>query len=243
MDRLRPWGLSLWRALPEFRVLAVLALVAAAIWGFAELADEVLEGETHALDQAVLLALRHPADPSDPLGPLWLEELVRDFTALGGYGVLVLLVLAAAVFLVLQRQLNAALFLVLAIGGGQLLTSLLKLGFDRPRPDLVPHGTLIQTASFPSGHAMMSAVTYLTLGAILVRAQPQRVLKVYLIALAILLTVIVGFSRVYLGVHWPTDVLAGWALGAAWALLCWLIAWWLRIHDRPPPAPGTAAAP
>jgi undecaprenyl-diphosphatase len=222
-------------------VLAVLALVAATIWGFAELADEVLEGETHAFDEALLLALRNPADPSDPLGPLWLEELIRDFTALGGYGVLVFLVLAAVGFLVLQRQLNAALFLVLAIGGGQLLTSLLKLGFDRPRPDLVPHGTLVQTASFPSGHAMMAAVTYLTLGAILARAQPQRRLKIYLIALAILITMAVGFSRVYLGVHWPTDVLAGWALGAAWALLCWLIAWWLRIRDRPPPEPGRAA--
>jgi undecaprenyl-diphosphatase len=137
--RLRQWPLALWSALPEFRVLAVLSLVAAAIWGFAELAEEVLEGETHAFDQALLLGLRNPADPSDPLGPLWLEELLRDFTSLGGYGVLVFLVLAAAGFLVLQRQINAALFLVLAIGGGQLLTSLLKMGFDRPRPDLVPH--------------------------------------------------------------------------------------------------------
>ena len=212
----------------EFALLLALALAAAAIWGFAELADEVMEGETHAFDEQILLALRSPTDRSDPLGPSWLEEAMRDFTALGSVGVLSFITLAAAGFLALQRKTHAALFVLVAVGGGQLLSTLLKIGFDRPRPDLVPHGSVVYTASFPSGHSMMAAVTYLTLGALLARVQPRRRLKLYLVALAIILTVAVGVSRVYLGVHWPSDVLAGWAIGAAWALLCWAAALWLQ---------------
>jgi undecaprenyl-diphosphatase len=114
-----------------------------------------------------------------------------------------------------------------SVGGGIAFSTLFKQGFDRPRPDLVPHATEVYTASFPSGHAMMAAVTWLTLAAMLARVQPTRPLKIYLFALAALITVLVGVSRIYLGVHWPTDVLAGWTAGAAWALACWLVAWWL----------------
>ena len=212
----------------ELALLLVLALAASAIWGFAELTDEVLENETHAFDESVLLALRSPTDRSDPLGPGWLEEFMRDITALGSTGVLAFITLAVAGFLVLQRKANAALFVVVAVGGGMLLSTLLKMGFDRPRPDLMPHGSEVYTASFPSGHSMMAAVTYLTLGALLARVQPRRRLKLYLLGLAIVLTAAVGFSRVYLGVHWPTDVVAGWTLGAAWALLCWSGLLWLQ---------------
>lgn len=83
-------------------------------------------------------------------------------------------------------------------------------------------------SSFPSGHSKLSAVTYLTLGGLLARMHPQPWVKTYLLLLATLLTFLVGVSRVYPGVHWPTDVLAGWAAGAAWALLCWLFAGWLQ---------------
>jgi undecaprenyl-diphosphatase len=240
---------ALWRASVgrwaerEFTVLAALALAAAALWGFVELAGEVLEGETRAFDERILLALRSPADPSDPLGPGWLEELMRDVTGLGSTGVLTFITLAAAGFLALDRKTHAALLVVAAVGGGMLLSTLLKMGFDRPRPDLVPHGTLVYTASFPSGHATLSAVAYLTLGALLARVQPRLVLKLYLLGLAILLTVSVGVSRVYLGVHWPTDVLAGWALGAAWALFCWAAALWLQRRgqvESPGPDPEAA---
>jgi undecaprenyl-diphosphatase len=215
---LAPLGRSVRR---EFALLASLAVAAAAIWLFAELADEVMERETHAFDEAVLLALRNPADPSDPLGPRWLEEFARDVTALGSVGILAFITLAAAGFTALQRKVHAALFIIAAIGGGLLLSTLMKIGFDRPRPDLVPHGAMVYTASFPSGHSMLAAVTYLTLGALLARMQPELHLKIYLLALAVVLTIAVGVSRVYLGVHWPTDVLAGWTLGAAWALFCW----------------------
>jgi undecaprenyl-diphosphatase len=231
------WRVSVGRwAEREFAVLAALALAAAALWGFVELAGEVLEGETHAFDERILLALRSAADRSDPLGPGWLEELMRDVTGLGSTGVLTFITLAAAGFLALNRKTHAALLVVAAVAGGMLLSTLLKVGFDRPRPDLVPHGALVYTASFPSGHAMLSAVVYLTLGALLARVQARRLLKLYLLGLAILLTVAVGASRVYLGVHWPTDVLAGWAVGAAWALLCWAAALWLQRQGRVEPA-------
>ena len=220
------------RARREATLLGAIALAAASLVLFAQLTDEVVEGETHGFDRAVLLSLRSPADPSDPLGPGWLESMMRDVTALGSLGVLTLFSLAVVGFLILQGKRHTALLVVVAVGGGMLVSTLTKLGFGRPRPDLVPHATEVYTASFPSGHAMMAAVTYLTLGALVARVQPRRRLKLYLIGLAATLTVLVGVSRVYLGVHWPTDVLAGWALGAAWALACWAIALWLQARGR-----------
>jgi undecaprenyl-diphosphatase len=227
----------------EVALLAAIALAAASLVLFGQLTDEVLEGETHAFDETVLLALRSATDPSDPIGPAWLEEQIRDVTALGSLGVLTLVSLAAVGFLILQGKRRTAVLVVAAVGGGMLVSTLTKLGFDRPRPDLVPHATQVYTASFPSGHAMMAAITYLTLGALLARVQPRLRLKLYLIGLAATLTVLVGLSRVYLGVHWPTDVLAGWTLGAAWALGCWAIALWLQARgrietDKPEPAPA-----
>lgn len=217
-----------WIGRHELFVLLLLALAAGMGWGFIELADEVAEGSTRQIDEAVLLAMRNPADLHDPVGPRWVEETVRDFTALGGVGVLGFVTLAVAGYLVLDRKRRAALFIAAAVGGGAVLSFVLKHGFDRPRPDLVPHGSYVVTSSFPSGHSMLSAVTYLTLGALLARVQPRLALKAYFLLLSVILTVCVGFSRVYLGVHWPTDVLAGWGAGAVWALLCWVAARWLQ---------------
>jgi undecaprenyl-diphosphatase len=220
------------RALREAAILASIVLAATSLVLFAQLTDEVIEGETRVFDETVLLALRQPGDPSNPIGPGWLEDAMRDFTALGSLAVLTFLTAAVTGFLVLQGKRHAALLVVVAIGGGILVSTLTKLGFDRPRPDLVPHGATVYTASFPSGHSMMSAVTYLTLGALLARVHAERRLKLYLLGLAVIITVLVGTSRVYLGVHWPTDVLAGWALGAAWALLCWAVALWLQMRGK-----------
>lgn len=211
------------------RILVPLALVALAAAAFIWLLDEVSEGETRRVDTAIILALRAPGDPADPLGPSWVEEAMRDFTALGSAPVLVVAVLAVAGFLALAKSAGLrtgrmVLFTLAASGGGLVLSSLLKYSIDRPRPDLVPHGTEIYTSSFPSGHSMMSAVVYLTLAALIVRLVARKRLKGYVLFVAVALTLLVGVSRVYLGVHWPSDVLAGWAAGAGWALLSWLVA-------------------
>ena len=208
----------------EVSLLLWMTALFGGLWGFMAIAEAVMVQDTHALDEALLLALRNPADPRDPLGPQWLEEVARDLTALGSVGVLTLVTVGALVYLLLARRARAAGFTAVAVGGGMLLTNLLKLGFGRPRPDLVPHEAVVYTASFPSGHAMMAAITYLTLAAMLSRIERRWHIKAYLLLVAVCVTVVVGVSRIYLGVHWPTDVLAGWAVGAAWAALCWLIA-------------------
>lgn len=225
-QRIRNFIAGVWQTEPT--VLVILVLLFGGIWLFVELADNVAEGDTHVFDQALLLALRNPVDHSDPLGPRWVEEIVRDITALAGTGILSLLVAGVAGYLLMLRKPNLALLLLVAIGGGTLLSTLLKQGFGRPRPDLVPHAMYAGSTSFPSGHAILAAVTYLTLGALLAQIQPRRQLKIYLLTVAVVLTILVGFSRVYLGVHWPTDVLAGWVVGGIWALLCWLAAQWLQ---------------
>ncbi len=202
--------------------------LAATVWAFIAVTDEVVEGESHAIDSRVLLALRNADNLADPLGPSWLEEMGRDFTALGGVGVLTLLTFSVAGYLWLARKRRAMLLVLGAIGSGLLMSTLLKRVFDRTRPDLVPHDSLVYTASFPSGHSMMAAITYLTLAALLARVQSDRGTKIYFLVVAVIISIGVGVSRVYLGVHWPSDVLAGWAVGASWALMFWLIARWLQ---------------
>jgi len=209
-------------------VLVAIFLIGGALWAFAELADEVLEGDTRAFDRAVLLALRDPMNPDMPIGPGWLQAAAREITGLGGTTALALITLATTGFLLLVRKGGAAILVIVSVAGGALLSVALKAGFARPRPNLIPHAVQAYSGSFPSGHAMLATITYLTLGALLARVQAQRRVKAYLLSLAVLLSVLIGASRVYLGVHWPTDVLAGWCVGAAWALLCTSVALWLQ---------------
>jgi undecaprenyl-diphosphatase len=221
----------------EWVPLAVMLAVAVAMWGFVELSDEVNEGDVAAVDRRILLAMRTAGDVTDPLGPPWFEELVRDVTALGSIGVLALVVAASCGFLWLQKNRMAVVYVVIAVLGALALSTALKSAYDRPRPDLAPHGARVMTASFPSGHSTMAAATYLTLGALLARYQAKWRLRIYLVVLAIVLAILVGLSRVYLSVHWPSDVLAGWTLGAAWALSCWGVAAYLQKRKviEPPP--------
>jgi undecaprenyl-diphosphatase len=169
------------------------------------------------LDLRILLALRSKGDLSDPIGPAWLERVALDLTALGGHAVLVLLVLGVAGWLLLKRRRSAALWLVLWSAGATLLNAVLKTLFARARPDVVDHLVVVVTHSFPSGHALMSAAIYLMLVALPARDLAQPGSRRFLAGLAVLLTLLVGSSRVYLGVHWPSDVLGGWVIGALWA--------------------------
>ncbi|WP_417721832.1 phosphatase PAP2 family protein [Salipiger sp.] len=208
----------------ELLTLIALAAIAGAVWAFVGLASEMVEGDLHAFDEAVLLALREPGDPANPIGGSQVEVAMRDLTALGGVTVLTLISLAVMVYLLLRRQRASVALLAVAILGGQGISHLAKSAFSRPRPDLVPHGVEVATASFPSGHSMMAAVTYLTLAVMLARVETRMRIRAFYISVAAILAVLVGVSRVYLGVHWPSDVLAGWSLGAAWALGVWLVA-------------------
>ncbi|HKU96533.1 MAG TPA: phosphatase PAP2 family protein [Vineibacter sp.] len=214
----------------ELSVLMAMVLCAGGLWVFLELAEHVRLNERHALDETLLLLLRQ-SDPADPIGPPWIEHAMRDVTALGGYTIIVTLTMAVVGYLAIIRQWSSIALIVVSLAGGALLNNGLKVWFDRPRPDLVAHFVDVQTLSFPSGHAMLSAITYLTLGALIARVQPHRWLKVYVLSIAVVLTLLIGVSRVYLGVHWPTDILAGWCLGAAWAIACWQVArWWQAIR-------------
>ena len=201
--------------------------IAAGMGMFALTATAVNAGRTQAFDRRILLAMRRPGDLA-LAGPPAFQEAARDVTALGSLAVLGLVTAIACGFLALDGKTHMALFVCLSVVGGLTASSLLNDVFQRPRPDLVPHATYVSGASFPSGHSMMSAVTFLTLGVLLAGSQQRRRLKAYFLLLAMLLTVIVGLSRVYLRVHWPTDVLAGWTAGAVWALVCWLAARWLQ---------------
>lgn len=211
-DRAVPW------------LLAGLVFAAALILLMFKLGGEMLEGEGGTLDQSLLLALRVPGHPGTPIGPLWLRRAMLGITGIGGGVQLTLLVAFAAGLLLVRRAARTALLLVLATASGGWLVALLKDRFARPRPALVDHLVQVQSASFPSGHAANSAVVFLTLAALLMRVETVRAERIYTFGVAILLTVMVGISRVYLGVHWPSDVAAGWLLGAGWALLWWVLA-------------------
>ncbi|MDR7037719.1 undecaprenyl-diphosphatase [Methylobacterium sp. BE186] len=238
----RAMGVWLRLRLNEVGPLAALLILSLLGFGFFALADAVGEGSTAALDRRILLALRNPADLADPVGPRWLEETMRDITGLGSVFTIVFVTAAVAAYLALAGKQRLAAFVVAAVGGGEIVSTVLKLFYHRPRPDLVPHGMEVFTASFPSGHAMMSAIAYLTLATLLARVDPHRRVKALVLTLGIFITLCVGISRVYLGVHWPSDVLAGWCVGAAWAALCWFVALQLQRRgeveapDPPPPA-------
>jgi undecaprenyl-diphosphatase len=221
-------------------VLTFISVISA--WMFIELADEVREGETASIDRAILKAFREPSDLSNPIGPRRLEEAVRDITALGSGVVLLLFSGVAIAFFLFTRRFNACLLLSAALGGGLLLNSSLKSFFNRPRPEYVTQLHYVDTYSFPSGHSLLAAVVYLTLGALVARLLPKRRQKIYVLSVAVFFTFLVGVSRVYLGVHYPTDVLAGWTVGLLWSILCWLLARHLQRRGQMEGPPATQPA-
>jgi len=212
----------------EGRILLIFLVLAAMALVFLKLASETTEGETLGFDRAIMLALRSTTDTAIPAGPAWLQATMLDVTALGGTSVLTLITLAVTGFLMVSRKAATAGFVLAAITGGAILSFALKAIFARPRPDVVAHLVQVDTSSFPSGHAMNSAVVYLTLGVLLASTRKSHAVRIYLIAIAIALTLAVGCSRVYLGVHWPSDVIAGWIVGGAWASVCAALARFLQ---------------
>ena len=213
------------RARSEIGALIAFAVAAVGILAFAGIADETVEGESRAFDESILLALRTPGDANDPIGPAWFDLAMNDITSLGGVIILSLISLSVVVYLFMQGKWKNAVVVAGASASGVILSETLKVGFARPRPDLVPQLVEVHSLSFPSGHAMLSAVIYLTLGALLARFHKRKRERALIMLYAVLITMLVGASRCRQWVHWPTDVLAGWALGAAWAALWWLFAW------------------
>lgn len=213
-----------WISGREAAVLVAVLLIVLGTWCFIEVADEVVEGETLTFDAWVVTHVRRADNPKELIGPEWVKEMVVEITSLGGWPVLTLFVLVVAGYLLLERKYHAMWLVLIAPGAGWGVISVLKALFGRERPDVVPHLVHEASMSFPSGHAMMSAVVYLTLGALLTRLVRRVATRIYILSVAVLLTLLVGLSRVFLGVHYPTDVLAGWSAGLVWAMLCWLVA-------------------
>jgi undecaprenyl-diphosphatase len=205
----------------EIGPIAVVLAVGAFLLAFRHIAEEVGEGDTHAFDSAIIWGLRVPGHPGTPIGPAWLTTAATDVTSLGSITVLSIIVLLVFGLIAALGRLREACVLLTASLGGMVLTGLLKDFFQRDRPPLVLHLAPAVNASFPSGHATLSATVYLTIGPLIAHFAQRRRVRVYALSAAVILALTVGCSRVYLGVHWPTDVLAGWCVGSAWALLCW----------------------
>lgn len=217
---------------PEYVTEIAVVIISIGLFIFIWLAAEASGEDVRAFDERILLMFRNPSDVGDPLGPAWLEVVVRDISAIGGLLSLGLIALAACGYLWLKGKNQLALLVAVSVSGGAVANTLLKGFIARPRPTIVPHGTPAALSSFPSGHAMMAAVVFLTLGALLALSAKDRRIKIYILSWSVLLTVSVGISRIYLGVHWPTDVLAGWIAGAIWATLCLLVSRKLILTHR-----------
>jgi undecaprenyl-diphosphatase len=202
--------------------------IAVLLFVFGFIALGVASRKPSGFDHYVILALRKSAKEPIPIGPAWLLEAARDLTSLGSNLVLFLITFAVVGYLFLARKPGVALLMLVAVLGGLALNNLLKFVFARPRPDVVSHAPRVFTTSFPSGHATLSAITYLTIAALLARTFPSPIFDLYFMSLAALLTVLIGLSRIYLGVHFPTDILGGWCIGAAWAITCWVVMTWLQ---------------
>lgn len=239
------WSIRVWAShlvRTELRLLVGITTVSAFLWGFFSVMGEVREGDTYKLDRSILLAMRRPGELGVPIGPRWLQETARDVTALGGFTVLTLVVVLGVLLLMLHRRSLQAAVLAIAVVVGQLAAELAKHLVGRDRPDLVPHLDLVYSSSFPSGHSAMSPIVYFTLAGILAAGESNRAAKSLLLATAAVLVLAIGASRVYLGVHWPTDVLAGWAMGTAVALGATLVLHRLAPH-RTAVGPGAVEAP
>src|SRR5688572_2383263 len=215
------WGRPGWE---RFVHVAAAATFLIAVGIFLELADDAPEGDYLPIESKIMQAMRVAGKP---LGPAGTAAVVRDITAMGSAVVLIVMTLLVLGYLWMSGRARVAALIAVATAGGQGLNLILKNAFARERPDAALHLVEVSSTSFPSGHTMASSIFYLTIGALLARTAKRRREKAYFVGSALLITFFIGFSRVYLGVHYPTDVLAGWSAGTAWAMVCWFVADWL----------------
>jgi undecaprenyl-diphosphatase len=213
-----------WLLASDATVLLAVSMIAAGTWGFVALADSVADGRWQTFDEWGMRSLRQQGDASVLIGPEWMTDAANFVTALGGVPVLAGVSLTATGVIMVRRNFQTLAFAMAAIVGGLLLMLLLKEYYARPRPQIVPYLCAADGSSFPSGHSMMSAVVYLTVGALWASTAARRRSRLLMLAMAFLLAGLIGASRVCLGVHYPSDVLAGWTAGLAWASFCWLAA-------------------
>lgn len=205
----------------EFLILIGGLILLLFVWGGIELRDLFMVDRAQQFDKWLLLALRDADNPQYLFGPHWVDEAVRDVTALGGPAVLTFMILAVTIYLLLQKKYKSTILVLVVTVGGLVISLLLKDFFLRDRPDIVPALMVETSPSFPSGHSMLSAIVYLTLGSLLTRLEANPRIRMYIIFIAILTAVSIGLTRIMLGVHFPTDVLVGWIVGFFWATLCW----------------------
>lgn len=192
---------------------------------FAALALSAPSGLLAAGERNFMALLRQGERLSEPAGPDWLFSVFRDFTVFGGWPFMALLSVVLSGLFLLRRQWSFLVILLAVIIGETLITEFLKSLFARARPDFLPHYVEATSESFPSGHSASAAAVYLTLGLMLANLTGRRAIRIYTLIVTGVMIVLIGLSRIYLGVHYPTDVVAGWCVGAAWASAVWLIAW------------------
>lgn len=217
----------------EIGLVVPLLLGAAGLALFAGIADGVASGDKQGFDWSILSWMHPYADePARMRGPWWLHEAAMDITALGGISVLIVFGLIFGFFLLVHGKKLSALLLAVGLAGGVALSEGLKVMFDRPRPPAEYQAVETLNASFPSGHALLATVFYLTIGVMLTRAYPRARMKAYAMAWAVVVVLLIGLTRIYLAAHWATDVLAGWGIGAFWAVLLWLFAYVIERRQR-----------
>jgi undecaprenyl-diphosphatase len=179
---------------------------------FLHIGSEVAEGETRSFDDYILYGAK-AARNAHP----WITEMMRDLSGVGGTVTLLLVTVAACGYLALVVSRRRATIVALSIAGSEAAVEVFKWAFERARPDVPQAEFAVRGLSFPSGHSSMSAVVFLTLGALIAYEHDRPLERWYIMGVAVAATVLIGLSRAALGVHWATDVLGGWAFGAAWA--------------------------
>jgi undecaprenyl-diphosphatase len=219
-------------ATKEIKILLVLLTFFLSLFVFINVGMLVTNGTTKQFDESIIKYFRVERNNSEPTGPYFLTESMRDITSLGGETVITIITIFVVGFLLLQKRYDAMWLVLAATIGGALISFGLKEFYGRERPDISYRLISVTPLSFPSGHSMMSAIVYLTQAAIIARIQKNKKIRIYILSAALFLVFIIGFSRVYLGVHYPTDVIGGWTVGLAWASFCWLVAWYLQKRNK-----------